>query len=76
MYESGPAVMEVNKIKNELEKIKNNALENQNRNYYRYPSLPNSTRFIGTEARKEYNRGLRKIEDFHNHNNDAADNEE
>jgi hypothetical protein len=36
MYESGPAVMEVNKLKNELEKIKNNALESRNQNYYSY----------------------------------------
>jgi predicted transcriptional regulator len=72
MYESGPAVMEVNKLKNELEKIKNNALESRNQNYYsynnsnRYVPPPTHTRF--PESRKEYSRALKNIENFRNLN--------
>jgi hypothetical protein len=68
MFESGPAVMEVNKLKSEIERIKNDALENQNR------FLPHTynTRYEG--ARSEYERGLRNIEDFRNHNYDNDSN--
>jgi transcriptional regulator len=89
MYESGPTVMEVNKIKNELEKLTNEARESRNQNYYsynnsntnnnRYLPPPNNTCF--PESRKEYSRALKNIEYFPNHNHnsnhdDSDDNEE
>jgi transcriptional regulator len=81
MYESGPAVMEVNRLKNELEKITNEALKNQknqNKNYYRYVPPPSNTSF--PESRKEYSRALKNIEYFrnrnHNSNHDDSDDNE
>jgi hypothetical protein len=68
--------MEVNKIKNELEKLTNEARESRNQNYYsynnsnsnnnRYLPPPNNTRF--PESRKEYSRALKNIEYFRNLN--------
>jgi hypothetical protein len=78
MFQSGPALMEVNRLHSELEMIKNN-LDNNNKyeysparcnnfNNYFSNSNPNSTPTRYEGARLEYERGLRNIEDFRNHN--------
>ena len=78
MYESGPAVMELNRITGELQRIKKDLEDDNNNKYLPHTYNPNPhTRF--EESRKEYKRGLKNLEDFrnlnHNYNSDNSNND-
>jgi hypothetical protein len=70
--------MELNRITGELKRIKKDILENNHYRFLPYNNYYNKpTRF--EESRKEYNRGLKNLDDFrdsnHNYDNDNSNND-